>query len=58
MKTAIKFKIAFLALVAFLLLSCGGNKMTGSAADNTGTNGATNGTGKIPKSESVHNYKN
>lgn len=58
MKTATKYKMVVLAFFALLLLSCGGNKMTGTAADNTGTNGATNGTGKIPKSDGVHNYKN
>ncbi len=32
-------------------VSCGTqNKFKGSAADRTGTNGATNGTGKIPAS--------
>ncbi len=30
-------------------VSCGSNKIKGSAADRTGTNGATNGNGKIPK---------
>jgi hypothetical protein len=57
MKTAIKLRMGILALAALILFSCG-NRMTGSAADNTGTNGATNGTGKVPKSDKVHNYKN
>ncbi|WP_309640544.1 hypothetical protein [Flavobacterium sp.] len=58
MKTVIQFKMILLALTTSLLFSCGGNKMKGSASDTTGTNGATNGTGKIPKSNTVHDYKN
>lgn len=55
MKTAIQIKMALLILLAVLSFSCG-NKWRGSAADTTGTNGATNGTGEVPKSNSVHTY--
>ncbi len=44
-------------MMTSVLLSCGGNRMKGSAADNTGTNGATNGTGKVPRSNAVHDYQ-
>ncbi len=57
MKTTI-IKIVIVTLVALLSLSCATNSRIGSANDRTGTNGATNGTGKIPKSGSVHNYSN
>ncbi|MBF0695123.1 MAG: hypothetical protein IR153_08705 [Flavobacterium sp.] len=40
-----------LMLIAVFGISCSSqNNIRGSAADRTGTNGATNGTGKIPKS--------
>jgi len=55
MKTAFKPGTLLLLFFSMLLFSCG-NKYRGSAADTTGTNGATNGTGKLPKTESVHNY--
>jgi len=57
MKTPIKFKMIVLAFAALLLFSCGTSQV-GSANDTTGNNGATNGTGKVPKSNEVHNFKN
>lgn len=47
MKTIKKFKSVLLLAVALLVLSC--NSYKGSASDTTGTNGATNGTGKVMK---------
>ena len=35
--------------VAAMLLSCASNGYRGSASDRSGTNGATNGTGKIAR---------
>lgn len=49
MKTALKNKMILLVMTALLLCSCGGHRMKGSASDRTGTNGATNGTGEIPR---------
>jgi hypothetical protein len=49
MKTALKNKMILLVMTALLLCSCGGHRIKGSASDRTGTNGATNGTGKIPR---------
>jgi hypothetical protein len=49
MRTVPKYKIIVLVLTALFLYSCGGHRMKGSASDRTGTNGATNGTGKIPR---------
>lgn len=46
MKTAIKFKMILLAFASFLLFSCAPSRV-GAANDTTGTNGATNGTGKV-----------
>jgi hypothetical protein len=46
--------MTFLVLATLLLFSCGTSRYKGSAADTTGTNGATNGTGKIPKSGAVN----
>jgi len=57
MKNLLKIKMVLLALVSGLIVSCGSAR-TGSANDTTGTNGATNGTGKVPKSSGVHNYRN
>ena len=48
MKTILKFKLLILILFSALIFSCSSSR-TGSAADTTGTNGATNGTGKMPK---------
>ena len=55
MKTILNFKPLLLIIAVLLFFSCG-NKWRGSAADTTGTNGATNGTGKTPKSENIHNH--
>lgn len=52
----ISTKISVLIAFAIMLISCSSQK--GSANDTTGTNGATNGTGKIAKSDKVHNYSN
>ncbi len=57
MKTILRIKMLLLVVATSIVLSCG-TQHRGSAADNTGTNGATNGTGKVPKSEGVHNYQN
>lgn len=54
MKSIFNIKPATLILFAFLLAGCSSWK--GSANDTTGTNGATNGTGKIAKSDRVHSY--
>jgi hypothetical protein len=45
MKAINTVKPALLITLAFLIISCGGYK--GSASDTTGTNGATNGNGKV-----------
>lgn len=51
MKTSVKLRIYLIALAGCLVISCSSqSKISGSAADRSGTNGATNGTGKIPKS--------
>ena len=50
MKTIRDYKMIVLVLATVLLFSCSTNKYKGSAADTTGTNGATNGIGKIPRS--------
>lgn len=47
MRTIKKFKSVLLLAAALLVVSC--NSYKGSASDTTGTNGATNGTGKIAK---------
>ena len=47
MKTIKKFKTVLLLAAALLVISC--NSYKGSASDTSGTNGATNGTGKIEK---------
>jgi len=50
MKTSINFKMLVLTLITMLFISCssGRHSNTGKASDRTGTNGATNGTGKVP----------
>ena len=39
------------AILLIFLCSCGGNRYanTGTSSDRTGTNGATNGNGKVPQ---------
>ena len=49
MKTLLQFKMIILVLASLLLFSCSTNKRKGSASDISGTNGATNGTGKIQR---------
>jgi len=58
MKTIIHFRKSFLALMASLmLLSCASQYSNrGTASDRTGTNGATNGNGKTPRT-SAHDVK-
>ena len=48
-------KMVLMVVAAFLIAACGAG-YKGSASDTTGTNGATNGTGKVAKSGKVHNY--
>ncbi len=50
MKTLPHYKMILLVLTTLLQFSCSASKYKGSAADTSGTNGATNGTGKIPRS--------
>lgn len=59
MKTIYHFRIALLTLFAFTVLSCASGRYpnTGTASDRTGTNGATNGTGKAPRGN-THYFKN
>ncbi len=51
-----KLKRTAIAFAASILMAACGAGYKGSASDTSGTNGATNGTGKIAKSGSVHNY--
>ena len=48
MKKSNLIKFALLTLL-FANISCSTGNFKGSATDRTGTNGATNGTGKVPK---------
>lgn len=58
MKTLRNFRITLLAFTAIFFMSCAGQYAnSGTASDRTGTNGATNGTGKAPKGTS-HSFKN
>jgi len=57
MKIIQTFKIVLLLLALFLLIACAATSRVGSSDDTSGTNGATNGTGKIPRSNNVHHYK-
>ncbi|HEY0046772.1 MAG TPA: hypothetical protein VGB44_08680 [Flavobacterium sp.] len=43
----LNIRFVMLALIATMMASCG-SQMRGSAVDRTGTNGATNGNGKVP----------
>ncbi len=54
MKTLLQYKMILLVLTTVLLFSCSTGKFKGSASDTTGTNGATNGTGKIPRSGALN----
>lgn len=55
MKTIHALKAALLVLATTTLISCG-TGYKGSAADRSGTNGATNGNGKFP-SGSAHGFR-
>ena len=58
MKTISHFKRLLMAFMALLLFACSTSRPSnyGTASDRTGTNGATNGTGKAP-SGTAHNLK-
>ena len=55
MKTIHALKAAALIAATALMVACG-TQYKGSAADRTGTNGATNGNGKIP-SGTAHSFQ-
>ena len=50
MKTLFNLRNMALVIMAVVVMSCASSQNTnhGTAADRTGTNGATNGTGKVP----------
>lgn len=58
MKTIYNLRTTFMAFMAsLLLLSCASQYSNrGTSSDRTGTNGATNGTGKPPRT-SAHNMR-
>ena len=58
MKTLFNLRTSILAFMAVLLLSCASNPYSnhGTASDRTGTNGATNGNGKTPRT-TAHNVR-
>ena len=57
MKTLLNPRTGLLAFTAFLLFSCASQYSNhGTSSDRTGTNGATNGTGKPPRT-SAHNWR-
>lgn len=58
MKTLCNLRIALIAFLTLVVLSCssGHYANSGTASDRTGTNGATNGTGKAPRGNE-HNFK-
>lgn len=43
------YRTFLMLFMTLLLFSCASNSYRGSASDRTGTNGATNGTGKIAR---------
>ncbi|MBF6608835.1 MAG: hypothetical protein ITG00_08870 [Flavobacterium sp.] len=47
MKNIQEIRNVLLIILSTLFLACGTSKFKGSASDTTGTNGATNGTGKV-----------
>ena len=50
MKAATKIRIGLIVLTGSFLFSCSSqNKISGTASDKSGANGATNGTGEIAK---------
>gem|GEM_PF-5863854 len=51
MKIKSTLRTTLMALCGFLLFACSSqSKISGTASDKSGANGATNGTGKIAKS--------
>ncbi len=57
MKTIFTLRNALLLFVALILLSCASQYSNrGTAHDRTGTNGATNGNGKTPRT-SAHSMR-
>lgn len=51
MKSLFNLRTILLVFVTLLLFSCGSSYYAnhGTASDRTGTNGATNGNGKVPR---------
>ena len=58
MKTLLNIRTSLLAFMALVLFSCATSQYAnrGTSSDRTGTNGATNGTGKAPRT-TAHNWK-
>jgi len=56
MKTISTLRAVILVAATSLMVACG-TQHRGSATDRTGTNGATNGNGKVPSS-SAHSMRN
>lgn len=58
MSKAYELKVVLIAFLGALIVSCGGGRYanSGTSSDRTGTNGATNGNGKVP-TDNVHNFK-
>ncbi|WP_293894129.1 hypothetical protein [Flavobacterium sp.] len=58
MKTLFNIRTGLMAFIALVLLSCATSQYANhkTAADRTGTNGATNGTGKAPRGN-THNFR-
>ena len=56
MKTIQKLRFLLLLFAVVFMISCAGTNK-GTASDRT-SNGNTNGNGKVPKSNSVHNFNN
>jgi hypothetical protein len=51
MKNIFNLRTGLMLFIAFITFSCGPTYHSnhGTASDRTGTNGATNGTGKVPR---------
>ncbi len=58
MKTLFNIRKGLLVFMSLTLLACSSGHYAnyGTASDRTGTNGATNGTGKAPRGNS-HSYR-
>ncbi|MCF6132870.1 hypothetical protein [Flavobacterium wongokense] len=57
MKTLLNIRTWLLLMIALLFISCASQYSNrGTSSDRTGTNGATNGTGKPPRT-SAHNMR-